>query len=104
MSTIPKAFIQEAHGTVDEIRQQDQALEQEENTVRTRLNEIKELRAKFAEAYINLKSYPPSGSEYPCPRCFVIDGLARETKPVPSDSEVDIFRCSHCELEIEVKV
>ncbi|MCH8079729.1 MAG: hypothetical protein IIA06_08130 [Proteobacteria bacterium] len=104
MPTIPKEFIQEAHGTIDEVRQQDQALEQEENKAHARLNEIKELRTKFAKANINLKSYPPSGSEYPCPRCFVIDGIARETKPVPSESEVDIFRCSHCELEIEVKV
>ena len=104
MPKIPKSFIQEAHRTVDEVRQQDQALEQEEDKVRARLNEIKELRTKFTEADINLKAYPPSGSEYPCPRCFVIDGLARETTPVPSDSEVDIFRCSHCELEIEVNV
>ena len=104
MPTIPKAFIQEAHRTVDEVRQQDQALEQEENKVRARLNQIEELRSKFSKAYINLKAYPPSGSEYPCPTCFVIDGVARETKPIASESEVDIFRCSHCELEIEVNI
>ncbi len=101
---ISKEFIQEAYRTVNEVRQQDQALEQEENKVRARLNEIKEMRSNFAKANINLKAYPPSGSEYPCPRCFVIDDLVRETKQVPSEGEVDIFRCSHCELEIEVKV
>jgi len=104
MSTIPKAFIQEAHRTVNEVRQQDQALEQEENKVLARLNGIEELRSNFAKVNTRVNSYPPTGSEYPCPRCFVIDGITRETKPVPSESEVDIFRCSHCELEIEVKV
>ena len=104
MVDIPKEFIQEAQRTVSEVRQQDQTLEQEEKKVRAHLNIIKELRLKFIQADINLKTYPPSGSEYPCPRCFVLDGFARKMKQVPSEGEIDIFGCSHCELEIEVKV
>ena len=104
MSTIPKEFIQEAHRTVDDVRQQDQALEQEENKARNRLNEIEEMRSNFAKVNARINSYPPSGSEYPCPRCFVADALTREMNPISSEGEVDIFRCSHCELEIEVKV
>ena len=104
MPTIPKEFIQEAHRTVDNVRQQDQALEQEENKVRARLNEIEEMRSNFAEVNTRINSYPPSGSEYPCPRCFVIDGLAREMKPMFSKGQMDIFQCPHCELAIEVNV
>ncbi len=104
MPTIPKAFIQEAHRTVDEVRQQDQALEQEENKVRARLNEIEEMRSNFSKINTHINSYPPPESEYPCPACWMVDSVSREMKPVPSDSEVDIFRCSHCGLEIEVKV
>ena len=104
MPTIPKAFIQEAHRTVDGVRQQDQALEQEENKVRARLNEIEEMRSNFAEVNARINSYPPSGSEYPCSACWMVDSVSREMKPISSESEIDIFRCSHCGLEIEVNV
>jgi len=104
MPTIPKAFIQEAHRTVDEVRQQDQALEQEEDKIRDRLNEIEEMRSNFAEINTRINSYPPSGSEYPCPACWMVDSVSREMNPVSSESEIDIFRCSHCRLEIEVNV
>ena len=103
MSTIPKEFIQEAHGTVDDVRQQDQALEQEEKKVRERLNEIEEMRSNFAKVNARINSYPPSGCEDPCPRCFIIEGVPRKMKPVTPENKIDMFRCSHCELEIEVK-
>lgn len=38
-----------------------------------------------------------------CPFCFIHNGISVEMKPIPSDSENDIFKCSHCSSEIEVK-
>jgi len=84
-----------------DIRDQDKSLEDEERTIRAHLDQIKEKRTNLAQCDIRLQSYPPAGSKFPCPRCFVLNGDPVEMKPIDSDNKADIFKCPHCILELE---
>jgi len=102
---IPKAFSKELRWMAHSLREQDYALQQEEEKTRKQLNKIEEKRANFAQVDTRLNTYPPIKTEHPCPRCWLFDGIARETHPISSDdSNNDVFLCSHCKYEIVCKL
>jgi len=103
--TIRKDFLHEAKWIVESIREQDKALQQEEERLREQLNEIEGKRSNFAQVDARFNSYPLVKTEDPCPRCWLFDGVASKSRPAGHDeNDNDVFRCSHCDYEITVKV
>ena len=50
------------------------------------------------EAIARLRGYlPKMERKYQCPRCWIVSGLRRDLRAVPSDSDDhDILRCEVC--------
>jgi len=99
-SPSPYEFLQAAKDAANNAAREDKALEDEENKICARLNEIKKRRDDLADAPTRLTAYPPSGAKIPCPFCFVANGLAVEMKDIPSSGESDEFECGQCNLLI----
>ena len=100
MDTSRDKFLREAQWIAENIRDQDKALQQEEEQVRKQLNEIKEKRANFAKVNIRLNADKSLSAEDPCPRCWLFDGATNKMRPTGQDEDGnDIFRCSNCDHE-----
>ena len=46
---------------------------------------------------------PVIGDDHQCPNCWVIDGVRSKIVPIPSDTDVDWFRCKTCHTEISTE-
>jgi len=100
-----KEFIEIAKDEIETIKHKDCALEEEENAIKERLNEIMEMRSKLVINDEALASYISTctSNPYICPSCFIREGEIVELRPVPSDNGNDVFECPHCSIAIEVK-
>jgi len=99
-----KEFLEIAGEFIQEVHHKHAQLQQEEEKLRNRLDEIKEERSNFAEIDTCMESYTACGCEYPCPECFVNRSLTVEMSPMDSNNRLDIFRCPHCSLQIEIEI
>jgi len=102
---IKKAFLREAKRMAEDIRNQHNTLQQKEEELTKKLNEIEEKRSNFSQVNTRFKTYPTLDTEDPCPQCWLLDGVARKMRPTGQDEQRnDIFRCSHCDSEIVYKI
>ena len=105
-----KEFIDVAKNEIEAINEKDSALQQEENRIRNRLNDITEMRSKFVIKDNKLQAYISAcaSNPYTCPSCFVNQGSTIEMRPIESDNiddiNIDVFKCPHCSSIIEVKM
>lgn len=103
-----KEFIEVAESEIEAIREKDSALQQEESRIRNRLNELSEIRSKFIIKDTALASYVSACASNPhtCPSCFISQNSTVTMRPITADYatdiEIDIFKCPHCALAIEV--
>jgi len=96
-------FTDTAKELVERMRYKYAQLDQEEEKLRKRLNEIESERAKSSEINTCIDAYTSCGCDYPCPECFVSERRIVEMISLDSDDELDIFKCKHCNLEIEIE-
>ncbi|MCZ7600145.1 MAG: hypothetical protein M5U09_23745 [Gammaproteobacteria bacterium] len=83
-----------------------QALENEENRIRERLDEIANERARMVKGKERLAAYVAActTNAYTCPYCFMRDSATVEMKPIPSTNDRrDVLECSHCYNDIETE-
>lgn len=99
-----KEFIDAAQQFVDQIHYKHAQFDREEEQLRERLNEIEDERSNLAKVDTCMDSYKSCGCNYPCPECFVTKGRVVEMTPLGSEDNSEMFRCGHCNLEIQVEV
>jgi hypothetical protein len=104
-----KEFIDAAKNEIEAINEKDSDLQQEEDRIRNRLNEIAEIRSKPVIKDDALQSYITACTSnlYTCPSCFISQNSIIEMRPIGSDNknnvDIDIFKCPHCSSIIEVE-
>ncbi len=84
------------------IKHRDRVLDENQNTLEGELNKIKEEREQFKDKLFRATTYNLDSET--CPICFIEHGLSAAFKPVPSDTEFDKFKCTHCGYLLEVEV
>ena len=101
-----KEFIDAAKNEIEAINEKDSDLQQEEDRIHNRLNEIAIMRSKFVINDNTLAAYIStcSTNSYTCPFCFIASGKTIEMSPISSDDANDVFKCSHCSSIIEVEI
>jgi len=104
-----KEFISTAQNEIETIKSKNKALQQEEDRIRNRLNEIAEMRSKLVIKNDTLQSYVSAcaSNPYTCPSCFINQNSTIEMRPIGADNiddiDVDVFKCPHCSTIIEVE-
>ena len=46
---------------------------------------------------------PIIGDDHQCPYCWITNGVRSKIVPIPSDTDVDWFRCKTCHTEISTE-
>ena len=101
-----KEFMEFAEYEIKAVRAEDTALDEEEQRLRKRLDEIVQMRSNFMvndEALASYKSACAS-NRYTCPICFIRHNTTYKMKPAPTDSIKSAFKCPHCDTTIEVQI
>lgn len=100
-----KEFIDIAKNEIKAIKEKNSNLQQEENRIRNRLNDIAKMRSKFVIDKDALATYVSActSNRYLCPFCFISSRNSVEMKPISSKNTNDIFKCPHCFSIIEVE-
>jgi DNA-directed RNA polymerase subunit RPC12/RpoP len=44
------------------------------------------------------------GPNYQCPRCWINNESRSALRPIPSDTDTDILRCSNCQFEVLIEL
>lgn len=101
-----KEFLEVAENEIQLIRNEYDNLQEEEDRITERLNEISEIRSKFVIQNDALQSYITActSNRYTCPSCFIRNGHTVEMSPISSQDANDVLECPHCSLQIEVSV
>ena len=105
-----KEFKEYAESEIESVRDEDARLNEEENRIRNRLNEISEIRSKFVIQNDALASYISACAAgfNTCPSCFISKNSTIEMRPAAHDEESDInndvFECPYCSASIEVEI
>jgi DNA repair exonuclease SbcCD ATPase subunit len=86
---------------IETIKHRDNTLHKKQRTLEKELGDIKEERKQFEKKTLRARTYNADSGV--CPICYIDHGLSSEFKPVPSDTEMDKFRCTHCGYLLEVE-
>lgn len=96
-----KAFEDFVKELVREIDNRNAILNKKKNDLEVELANINKEIDSLIPAKSRAESY--TVQDETCPRCRIHEGLTVKMKPIASENESDIFRCSHCSSEIEVE-
>lgn len=80
-------------------------LEPERDKIQTRLKIIEATIQSASLCHERRRNFVAQvGRDFQCPRCWVLDEAKATLTPVPSDTKNDRFRCSRCDLAVEVEM
>lgn len=110
MSGIVSALLDEAHyqarrleDATPALNAQLRQLEREQAGVEQRIAEIKAQLEAARVAQKRLLNYQPSiGTDFQCPRCWVVNEIRADVRPIPSQTSDDIMRCGTCGADIVI--
>lgn len=110
MSYIETAIFDEAHYQAKRLQDATPALnaelrklEQQQAEVERRKAEINaQLEAARVSAKRLLNFRPCIGTDFQCPRCWIVNEVRSPLRPIPSDTSDDIMRCRVCEGDFTI--
>jgi hypothetical protein len=79
-------------------------LDRKHSDLQVELAKVEAERQSASDALKRLANYPVKlGADYQCPRCWVQRGAMSPLKPIPSDTNDDLFRCQLCHLDLVIE-
>jgi hypothetical protein len=90
-------FAQHAHARKAEMDRKIAELEAERTMLQSQSDAVGDIPKRLREYPVKI------GADYICPRCWVAHGVTEPLKPIPSNTDNDLFRCHRCDLDVEIE-
>ena len=108
MSLIESAVLDELHYQATRLRDTAPALNAELRQLNEEQAEIErrkaQIKAQLEAARVAQKRVlnfrPCIGTDFQCPRCWIVTEVGSPLRPVPSSTSDDIMRCQACGLDV----